>query len=54
MYQFNAKKTWHVIKEVVGKTKLQQSTFNKIILKILIKLPSQTISINILLKWVQI
>ena len=32
MYQFNAKKTWHVIKEVVGKTKLQHSTFPKMML----------------------
>ena len=32
MYQSNAKKTWQVIKEVIGKTKLQHSTFPKMLL----------------------
>ena len=32
MYQSNAKKTWQIIKEVIGKTKLQHSTFPKMML----------------------
>ena len=49
MYQSNAKKAWQIIKELIGKTKLQHITFPKMMLKLLIKFQSQTISRNILI-----